>query len=404
MKKLLVTFLILNLYSFSVNASEIIQTPKTEIENNVDWGNIIDYVNAKVTYYYISEQINKGSIKSDEEIESFKTFESELDNSNLNNIISFSDLKSFLKPHFGKTLENISSPIDSLKVNNLDTEPLFVAVLSILSERQSNVQNTDQFQQLKDSVTSFVKEKDTYVVAETKDPVDESNESFILSNTTLLILASLFLFSTIFFIIVWLYFRDENRKLKNAILVKNDEIINLKWENKKPTVKTPPTENRRVNKSHENSKPEIRKNQNYQNNQNNPKGIPIEDNKSPEIVLPVEAKELVNIIEHLYAGKPTENRVLKEISTQSDPQQTIFKLKILPNNNELAEFEVFHVSDFMTRSITNAPDDYLYRVCNHENTNQEFRKEILTVKKGKANLINGEWVVKEENKATIKFQ
>ena len=408
MKKLLVIFLILILYSFSTNASEIKNTSETEIQNNVDWDNIVDYVNSKITLYYISEQINKGSIKSEEEKADFEKFKTELAQSDISNIITFNHLKELLNTNYGLTFSKLNVPINDLKnKQDWNTESLLNEVTKILAERQSNIHNSDEFNNLKDSINSFVNKEEVQVIPQAKEENEPSNlpvRREFIGHTTLLILAFLFLLSTIFLLVIWLHVRSENHKNRQIIKDKEIKILELERKIKNPTANTTPNEIRKRRTLNENSRPEIRKNQNYQNNQNNPKTIPIEENKSPEISLSVETKEPENRIEHLYAGKPTGNRILKEISTQSDPQQTIFKLNILPYNNEVAEFEVFHVSNFMTRSITNAPDDYLYRVCNHENTNQEFRKEILTVKKGIANLIDGEWIVNEENKATIKFQ
>lgn len=409
MKKLLVIFLILNLYSFSVNASEIIQTPEAEIENTIDWDNMVDYINSKITLFYIQEQIKKDNVLSKVELENFKTFESELDQSNLKNVISFNRLKELLSTNYDLTFKKLNVPINNLKNREYsDFDSLFNDVSNILIERSSAVQQSDHFHELKDSINTYIfdqqtKEKNLASIStEEKGNPDIDRNSYI-SYSTLLVLAVLFFFSTLVFIIGWLHVRSENKSkklkiksLESALETKERELTQLK------TIKTT-----LESTSRDRFKPVKSEDIRAGNDQNNLKKQNdniIEEKKSPEIVLPVQAKEPENKIEQLYAGKPTENRTLKDITPQSDPQQTIFKLNILPDNNELAEFEVFHVSDFMTRSITNAPDDYLYRVCNHENTNQEFRKEILTVKKGTANLIDGEWIVKEENKATIKFQ
>lgn len=403
MKKLLIIFLILIHYSITTNASEVKNTSTIEIENKVDWENIVDYVNAKITLFYISEQIEKGNIKSNEETKDFENFNSRLDNSNLREIIPFNDLKNLLEPHFGKTLENISSPINSLKLSNdLNTESLFASVKSILTERQSDVQNSEDFIKLEDFIISFVEENEVVVTAETRETKnsneDKTGENKFISYSTLLFLAIFLFLTTVIFVIGWLHVRRINHKNENIISEMSKKPKVQKWEEKYPTANMTRTETRTRNTINQNLKPGIKA------TENKPKNIQIEEQKSPEIELSLPTITPEKKHDHLYAGKPTEDKILKEISSELDPQQTIFKLVILPNNSEVAEFEVLHVSNFMTRSITNSPDDYLYRVCNHENSNQEFKKEIITVKKGIANLVDGEWKVKDKNKATIKFQ
>lgn len=104
----------------------------------------------------------------------------------------------------------------------------------------------------------------------------------------------------------------------------------------------------------------------------------------------------------LYAGKPTQNGEFLNIHTSINETESVFKLTV--KNEIQAEFEVIIPSKIMEKYITNAPSDFLYRVCNHVNSNRDFTKEIITLKKGIAELVDEKWIVKEENKALIKFQ
>ncbi len=105
----------------------------------------------------------------------------------------------------------------------------------------------------------------------------------------------------------------------------------------------------------------------------------------------------------LFAGKPLESKVFTAVSPLQDEHKSIFRLTLENKEAYKAHFEVVE-NEYIMKMIANSPDTYLYNVCNPENSNQNFDGRILTTKKGIANLIDGEWIVKEENKATIKFQ
>lgn len=122
-------------------------------------------------------------------------------------------------------------------------------------------------------------------------------------------------------------------------------------------------------------------------------------NNSSGNVLATPEKQPVN----LYAGKATEDNTFTSVSEQEDEYKSIFKLTLEDQQAETAQFEVLN-SDYILKMAVNSPDTYLYTVCKPENSNQNFSEEVATLKKGIAHKINGKWQVKDENKATIKFQ
>lgn len=413
MKKLYNVLLFIFLSTQALLASSLIDsTSITQNSLNSDqWKKIVDYSNAEVTRFYIDFLVKNKELSVEEISQYNSNIIVSLTNQNIDNPVSIDKLSSLLESNFNRTLNKVSVKIENLKeVNNKSSQFLFNSIKIILdSVKAPSVYESDNFRNLQTTVDRHIEKLNFSNDNNEEDDFDKGVlEKFWYEKGS---------FPIIFLVLTCVFFLSSIILFYKMGKVKNSSITNINPENTKSensihnnSYQRNTFNNKEIEKSNrsiENLKRELKEVKdefrNYKSANVFGNSIPIqinEDDKAKEI-------STLNSFEQnkiLYAGKPTEDRILKEISTHSDPQQTIFKLNILPNNKELAEFEVFHVSDFMTRSITNAPDDYLYRVCNHENTNQEFRKEILTVKKGKANLINGEWVVKEENKATIKFQ
>lgn len=198
---------------------------------------------------------------------------------------------------------------------------------------------------------------------------------------------------TIFFFLLTLYLifllqkMIKNKKVSDRLHKRNEKDQN--WNNSN------------VNKL--NNEIKYLQKQNQKLKERKEGSLPVVERKSEPIDLPINKSEIKQH-SHFYAGKPTENKMFTDIRNEPDPNSTIFKLSYLENNPEKAEFEVLLVDDFMTKNITNLPDDYLFRVCYHENSNHDFRREIITTKKGVAERIDGKWIVRENNKATIKFQ
>ncbi len=130
-----------------------------------------------------------------------------------------------------------------------------------------------------------------------------------------------------------------------------------------------------------------------------PVEVPLSINNSSPNTAEIPPKQPVN----LYAEKATEDSVFSNVSDQKNEHRSIFKLNLEDEQAETAQFEVLN-SDYILKLAVNSPDTYLYTVCKPQNSNQNFSGEITTLKKGIAHKIEGKWQVKDENKATIKFQ
>lgn len=413
MKKLYNVLLFIFLSTQALLASSLIDsTSITQNSLNSDqWKKIVDYSNAEVTRFYIDFLIKNKEL-SEREISQYNSnIIVSLTNQNIDNPVSIDKLSSLLESNFNRTLNKVSVKIENLKeVNNKSSQFLFNSIKIILdSVKAPSVYESENFRNLQTNVDRHIEKLNFSNDNSEADDFDEEslNKSWYEKDSFPFVFLMLSIVFCLFSVGLILFRKTKNNNSQSmSTNTKTDNIqvvSNINPSRKKFNDEEVVSNNRTIEKLKTqliNLEEEFRKYK-LANGSKSSISDKYTEKKNPDKPSILSSSEEKNV---LFAGKPSAEKILKDISTHSDPQQTIFKLNVLPDNNEVAEFEVFHVSDFMTRSITNAPDDYLYRVCNHENTNQEFRKEILTVKKGKANLINGEWIVKEENKATIKFQ
>ena len=375
-----------------------VDVERVEILAQDDWEKTIDYVNAEVTFLCLVQYKNPTA----SEIRTAKNLENNLAKNKIENPITFACLNDLIKVDWGTTIKKISKPIDLIKQKNprnLDTLFSFV-------EKQTKTifPNGGDLKIIKDNVIEFYElrnETEKEVIEPIKEPINQIVPERLekSSNYNIFLLAPAILF---LILSILLFFK--NRKLSNEInqlraqrmnqsnnnytekdkelynlkeklKMSDNQIENLHFENKKLKANSPPIQSISIDT--------------------------INEEKSPEVNFEISNIPLPAKI--VYAGKPTTDNKFSNISSQPIENQTIFKLTI-DSDEEHANFEVILVSDFMIRNITNSPDDYLYRVCNQENSNKDFSREIITTKYGVALLIDGDWVVKEENKATIKFQ
>ena len=187
-------------------------------------------------------------------------------------------------------------------------------------------------------------------------------------------------------------YKEENSRLKRELDRKKLEIKNLKEKN--------------VTKHHNKNNPK-----DSEPNRMNTEEQKNKDEISPEIALSPEqtntneeqSEKTVKEPLYMYAEKANESGVFSNISNQMHESKSIFKLYLEDKNDEVAQFELVD-SEFILKMVANSPDIYLYSVCEPENSNRNFDGEIITTKKGFANMIEGKWKVKKGNKATIKFQ
>ena len=193
----------------------------------------------------------------------------------------------------------------------------------------------------------------------------------------------------------------KNKKLNQ----KNDKIGQLKWNIKKLESVVngyKHEQNSEGNRKNDRSKKQIsRKDEDYRDSYDDekPVEVPLFVTNSSANTPDTPPKQPVN----LYAEKATEASIFSNVSDQKNEHRSIFKLSLEDQQADTAQFEVLN-SDYILKMAVNSPDTYLYTVCKPENSNQNFSEEITTLKKGIAHKIDGKWQVKDENKATIKFQ
>lgn len=368
-----------------------------------EWNDIVDYVNAEVTGMAMVEYRGKQNSLSKKEITGLNEFSLLKIENSTEKPVSFKKLSDIIKPGWNNTLQNISTPIDSLKRNKRLLDSLFINVESILLQRKSTVFKTPKYKDLKLLIDkNSVKNNDlnTPELIESKTIVESTvPKTRVIKKRAFwdlwMIPSLLFLISTVVFFLMWRKANTKHNKLvkqvsreskisNNRISILSQELNELRRKNS--TIKSKP-----IQKPYGNtySKPEQER------------SIAVDEPKSPEVDLtPIEIPKAPKII---YAGKPTIDNKFSTVSNSPMSGETIYKLHIHDDGIN-ADFEINLVDNFITREVTNAPDEYLYRVCNQENSNKDFSREIITTKKGHAVLIDGNWIVKEGNKATIKFQ
>lgn len=363
-----------------------------------EWNDIVDYVNAEVTGFSMEKYKNsRKRIEPAEQIDLDK-FNKLLESNSREEPIPFSEITIQLEKNWRVTYKNISQPIDSLKsYKSRIIDSLFYKIESIKSYKTLKLNESSEYTDLKNELLStqspIIIDEDV-IVSEDRQPVVVRESTIQRTKKRSLfnywmIPTLLFLISTIVLFVMWSKARKSHENLEVDFL-NRDKIINrLKIELR----------------NSENRNEKLETNQKaFVETQRKPipsETVFVDEPKAPEIeLIPVEKPKVPQV---LYAGKPTTEGKFSPVSSSPLSGQTIYKLKVHEDGLS-ADFEIELVDQFITREVTNAPDEYLYRVCNQENSNKDFSREIITTKKGLAILIDGNWVVKEANKATIKFQ
>ncbi|WP_027078664.1 hypothetical protein [Maribacter antarcticus] len=369
-----------------------------------EWNDIVDYVNAEVTRFSMVKYKNGGTpIKSEEQIDLDK-FNKTLESNSKEEPTPFIEVKNNVELNWNKTFKNISTPIETFKrLCPKIFDSLFFKIEHLESFESLKLNESSEYDDLKNE---FLPTQQPEKIERNVDR-QESEQAVVVRESNIhrgkkrtlfnywMIPILLFLVSTIILFIKW---KKESKKhndlkilkdkgcakrdnsvntLNNNIIHLNNEITRLNYElEQAKKVKSP-------------------------NQLNEGKRIFEAEKKSPAIkVVPEPVVKLPRVF---YSGKPTAAGKFSPISSSPISGETIYKL-YEHEDGLTADFEIALVDQFITREVTNSPDEYLYRVCSQENSNKDFSREIITTKKGLAVLIDGNWVVKEANKATIKFQ
>lgn len=405
----------------------------TEENEDEIWYQVIDYLAATLTYEYILEFEKKKPLNQQEK-ESFDRFREQLANSTIDRPFGSNALRGVLNESFQRTYDNLTQKIYSFKSLEPKTaELLFRKTDSILVEVKSDLKSSVVYDDIKTNVYSELDknereldDNDSRVKEEVVSNNKSKPESFVPEWFYKFSSGILFL-TSIFFFILYIHVRNKARRLENSseespiavnkrAKVKNNKMGKWDYGDDFPT--------RPESKSSANK--EKRELENYDreniNKTTSPKTQSLIENKfdknekqtfssqspktrsiSKDTHLPVDTRITGDHYSNnvLYAGKPTNEGWFKNAERlQSDSH--IYELKLL--NDSEAEFSLLELSNYMETEVINSPDEYLYRVCINENSNQEYRKEIITTKKGIAHKMDGKWKVNEEYKAKIKFQ
>lgn len=130
----------------------------------------------------------------------------------------------------------------------------------------------------------------------------------------------------------------------------------------------------------------------------------IEEEKS----LPIEMEDITvpkTVEDIFYMPSPSSDGDF-EISNRSNIfKETIslYKFFVHDDNPNKADFE-FHSDSIGIKNAVNYPDRYLEPVCLINSAYNPNTKEIVTEKKGVAEIVADKWVVNHSNKAHIKYE
>lgn len=410
-------FYILSVFILSYNIS--FGQDKIQEVKKSDWSNIISYVAAKITDLYIQEYLGKqpkGSKKAVEE-DSYLEFKEELANNTIGHPINPDTLQIFLQAQFRVTNEKLTAKIlawHTMSPRNMNT--MFDSLSQLLVDRKSEIQNNPEFNVLKTEVRNRYdlengEEKDLEEFEKEAEPENPEQAGLWNSLWIFQALTGVFFFTSTILLIFVIYFRNRLQEEKD-IPKKGQEVMGQSDPNPNQTNST---HNRHTSKKTIQKAEEIKISADDFSNEGTKtterKKASTEPTRESEIISPIPTSNKETFLQTttneeskpkvFYAGKPTPQREFQDMKDNKEDNH-IYKLTVRDEIN--AEFELVDLSSYMKTEVVNSPDEYLYRVCHHENNNTEFTSDILTIKKGTANKIDGMWYVNEDNKAIIKFQ
>ncbi|MCB7481624.1 hypothetical protein [Christiangramia sediminis] len=430
--KRIFVFSFLLLAFFSSGQSQESGRQYSEEDENKIWYRVIDYLAAELTYEYILEFEEKKPL-NEEEKASFDNYREQLANSTIDRPFAPNSLKEFMNKSFTRTYSNLTQEIYGFKkLESKTAAELFQKTDSLLVAVKSNLKGSNVYDKIKYNVYSELEKNEAKPdpIPLTPDVVSNnvSNSESFLPEWFFKALSAILFLTSMFFFFLYKNFRNEARELKNrpeqsSTPVKQssrgEHNYNRKWNNGNDFL-TKPQPSTRSEKSEKKPGDDTYSRERLNKNPST-KTQGMSDSK-------LQAKEKESLVEaagsndvksethgpmnkevtydhsfdnFLYAGKPTNDGWFKDAERLKGDNH-IYELSL--SNDSEAEFSLLELSKYMETEVINSPDDYLYRVCINENSNQEYRNEIITTKRGIAHKVDGKWKVNEEDKATIKFQ
>lgn len=407
-------------WAFVLIAFPLIVAAQDKVEISQEhWFDIVDYVNAKATYQYLFDLSNnapKGLSTKDLKVFQ-KTVAPELESVQLEEpFYSFDDLERLLSENnFSQTLDGLSRKIEDLKSEKLVLDEFYEKVKLVFTNK--NAVNEFDYQQIDEDINDYIKStvldtepengigninNEQEAAPDSPSELEHDNELADTpdsmapdrkSNLNWLILLSVLIAS--FLAVLFKLFTD-NKKLKKSITLLKSQPKKNDANNKK--VKDI---NKRKMDAYRDELEQLREENTRLKAKIQELGRELAECKklmSSEQQPPKQKQSAKTF----YATKLSADGFFEDISDAKDVQ-SVFELTTLSSNSKTASFKVVIASDYMEKNIMNFPDMYLGGACVFENRTQSTSKGVETVKEGRAELVDGRWLVKEENKARIKF-
>ena len=378
-------------------------------ENSISkekWNTIVDYTNAKVTLAYIDDLHEKSNPSKEDNVYYNNILRPQLSNASIESSISFDSMSILMKPHFEKTLNNLSFKINEIRNEPRDLETLFSSIEAALKTvKRDNLDNSKTIIHLRSEIMDFT--KFTNLTDVQQSPVasavlDEPEEIRSERGNSLFTLTNLIKF-VLFIVFIFFVFLSINKHkmIENLEEDKKELKKELTWyKANNHEISAYQSQIKKLKETISNQEQQLTK----INATDSQGDMPAGNDLRRVNTIPLETPKSMPISKSFYCGKPTPNRTFERPTNDIIEQETIFKFTYAEQNMAIANFEVLIVSDFMKRQMINSPDDFLYRMCNNANSNQDFTKEIITERQGVAHLKDGIWIVDENDKALIRFQ
>lgn len=369
------------------------------------WNNIVDYANAKVTLAYLDHLFKSNSLKKENDRKAFiDTLKPKLESSSLKAPVSYDTIRALMDSNFKLTFEKLSSKIDSVKLKPHVLDTLFIALQNGLTGIQKNeIYNSSLVKTLKKEIRNYSEikpEADSMASFTPKSATIKARQNLSILNLSNILIGilTLSLFLLIYMVIkkgkeINSLERDLDRKRKESEFEKLSAAAGNQGGSRRVDMRI-----KQLEKELKEARETIISMERLANNSES------ELHSESAVVVEFDVPKAPPAPKEFYAGKPTQERKFTEVLDKIKEQETVFKLTFTDSSRTQASFEVILASEFMQRQITNSPDDFLYRVCNNANSNQDFTRDIITERKGIAHLRDGVWVVDENDKALIKFQ
>ena len=363
---LFILFLFFYAYLFSQNQKATVN----------EYFSIIDDIYKEVTIKYLK------TLNSKDDSINFSSLVKEINNKNIE-INDFKDL--LVKYKFNATKVKLTSKIDSIKYITQDRKDLEVFFYYIDKENLKSLKDVKIFY---DSIKEIYIPTIINEEIESQDKVaeeDKKDDLLKFENILILILAI-----TVLILIFKLY--NNKKFISEMNITFNQKEIN----SKKAKDLIIESNNKDLNQK----KQEIKSLNNKIETLNSQ--IELLKKKKKESISEGNGFGTSSIKKILYFRSPLSDSTFSNdhFCSVEEIANTMFKFELF-DNDKSAHFE-FHADEKVLNHVLSFPEQNIEKVCDYDNSRNDFKSRIVTLNRGKVRLDGDKWVVTQ--KAKIKFE